>query len=126
RRNPHRTGRPSPVQDPSAETWLTRPQPPETEQLAVNVAHLTDHGTLTDVQAAATYTVPVAVFIACVWLLHRRSAQLPTKADVLPPVAALAVLATTFTTIAVLCTGVIASLLIGASLVVAHREAHAP
>ncbi len=32
RRNPHRTGRPSPVQDPSAETWLTRPQPPETEQ----------------------------------------------------------------------------------------------
>ncbi|GLX48784.1 hypothetical protein Shyhy01_17340 [Streptomyces hygroscopicus subsp. hygroscopicus] len=34
RRNPHRTGRPSPVQDPSAETWLTRPQPPRTEQLA--------------------------------------------------------------------------------------------
>ncbi|KAF5994180.1 hypothetical protein BOG92_022815 [Streptomyces sp. WAC00263] len=34
RRNPHRTGRPSPVQDPSAETWLTRPQPPGTEQLA--------------------------------------------------------------------------------------------
>ncbi|MEV5049360.1 hypothetical protein AB0N20_33420, partial [Streptomyces griseoincarnatus] len=33
-RNPHRTGRPSPVQDPSAETWLTRPQPPETEHLA--------------------------------------------------------------------------------------------
>ncbi|MBQ1100628.1 hypothetical protein KBY55_32355, partial [Streptomyces sp. b94] len=33
RRNPHRTGRPSPVQDPSAETWLTRPQPPETEHL---------------------------------------------------------------------------------------------
>src|SRR5690606_39209062 len=33
RRNPHRTGRPSPVQDPSAETWLTRPQPPGTEHL---------------------------------------------------------------------------------------------
>ncbi|MEV5887586.1 type I-E CRISPR-associated protein Cse1/CasA, partial [Streptomyces sp. NPDC052020] len=31
--NPHRTGRPSPVQDPPAETWLTRPQPPRTEQL---------------------------------------------------------------------------------------------
>ncbi|MGV9876686.1 alpha/beta fold hydrolase, partial [Streptomyces cellulosae] len=30
---PHRTGRPSPVQDPSAETWLTRPQPPRTEHL---------------------------------------------------------------------------------------------
>jgi low temperature requirement protein LtrA len=94
--------------------------------LAVNVAHLTDHGTLTDVQAAATYTVPVAVFIACVWLLHRRAAQLPFTANLLPPVAALAVLVTTFTTVAVLCTGVIASLLVGASLVVAHREAHAP
>lgn len=32
RRNPHRTVRPSPVQDPSAETQLTRPQPPGTEQ----------------------------------------------------------------------------------------------
>ncbi|CAM5698422.1 low temperature requirement protein A [Streptomyces canus] len=92
--------------------------------LAVNIAHLTAHGTLTDVQAAATYTVPVAVFIACVWLLHRRAAQLPPKADVLPPVAALTVLATTFTTVAVLCTGVLASLLIGAFLVVARREAH--
>jgi low temperature requirement protein LtrA len=90
--------------------------------LVVNIAHLT-HGTLTDNQAAATYTVPVAVFITCVWLLHRRAAQLPPKADVLPPVAALAVLATTFTTVAVLCTGALASLLIGASLVVASREA---
>jgi alkylation response protein AidB-like acyl-CoA dehydrogenase len=33
RRNPHRTGRPSPIQDPSAEIWLTRPQPPGTEHL---------------------------------------------------------------------------------------------
>ncbi|MFJ9154694.1 MDR family MFS transporter, partial [Streptomyces sp. NPDC102270] len=31
--NPHRTGRPSSVQDPSVETWLTCPQPPRTEQL---------------------------------------------------------------------------------------------
>ncbi|MEW2080037.1 low temperature requirement protein A [Streptomyces sp. NPDC012403] len=93
--------------------------------LAVNVAHVTDHGVLTDVQAAATYTVPVALFIVCVWLLHRRAAARPSaRADVLSPVAALAVLATTFTTFAVLCTGVIASLLIGAHLVAARRATH--
>ncbi|MFE9622909.1 low temperature requirement protein A [Streptomyces sp. NPDC006527] len=91
--------------------------------LAVNLAHVTDHGALTDVQVAATYTVPVALFITCVWLLHRRAARPSTTANVLPPMAALAILAATFTTFAVLCTGIIASLLIGTSLVVARREA---
>ncbi|MFJ8357196.1 low temperature requirement protein A [Streptomyces sp. NPDC093984] len=93
--------------------------------LAVNVAHVTGHRALTDLQAAAAYTVPVALFVTFVWLLHRWTAQQPsTMADVLPPVAAVAILAATFTTFAVLCTGVIASLLIGTSLVVAQREAH--
>ncbi|WP_210572055.1 low temperature requirement protein A [Streptomyces sp. GESEQ-4] len=92
--------------------------------LAVNVAHVTHQHALTDVQAAATYTLPVALFITCVWLLHRRAAQPSGRANVLPPVAALAVLATTFTAAyAVLLTGVIASLLIGTHLVAARREA---
>ncbi len=82
--------------------------------LAVNVAHLTDHGTLTDVQASATYTVPVAVFISCVWLLHRRATRLHAAVNVLAPLAVVAVLATTFTAYAVLCTGIVASLLVGA------------
>ncbi|MFF5344037.1 low temperature requirement protein A [Streptomyces althioticus] len=82
--------------------------------IAVNVAHLTDHGALTDVQASATYTVPVAVFISCVWLLHRRATRLPAAVNVLAPLAVLAVLATTFTACAVLGTGIVASLLIGA------------
>ncbi len=94
--------------------------------LAVNVAHATHHAGLSDVQAAATYTVPVALFIVCVWLLHRRGARLPLKADVLSPVAACAVLATTFTTFAVPATGIIATLLIGAHLVAVRRDAVAP
>ncbi|MFZ4189151.1 low temperature requirement protein A [Streptomyces pseudogriseolus] len=94
--------------------------------LAVNVAHATHHTGLSGVQAAATYTVPVALFIACVWLLHRRVAQPSLKADVLSPVAALAVLATTFTTFAVPATGIVATLLIGAHLVAARRDAVAP
>ncbi|OKK05033.1 low temperature requirement protein A [Streptomyces sp. CB02400] len=90
--------------------------------LAVNVARVTGHSTLTDLQASASYTVPVAAFIMCVWLLHGRSARLSVAANVLPPVAALAVLAGTFTPAAVLCTGIVASLLVGTSLAVARRE----
>ncbi|MFF7888792.1 low temperature requirement protein A [Streptomyces sp. NPDC020794] len=80
--------------------------------LVVNVAHVTGHRGLTDRDAA--------LFITCVWLLHRRTAKASTKADGLTPVAALAILAATFTTFAVPCTGVLASLLIGAHLVVAR------
>ncbi|RPF30429.1 low temperature requirement protein A [Streptomyces sp. TLI_185] len=89
--------------------------------LVVNVAHVTGHHGLTDREAAATYTVPVALFITSVWLLHRRAAKASTNVDVLAPTAALAILAATFTTFAVPCTGVIASLLIGAHLVLARR-----
>ncbi|WP_171115128.1 MULTISPECIES: low temperature requirement protein A [unclassified Streptomyces] len=91
--------------------------------LALNVSHATGHGILTDRQAAATYTVPVALFIACVWLLHRRASQLRGPADVVHPVAVLAVLATTFTGLPVLGTGIVASLLIGVTLVLARRGA---
>ncbi|MFD8692168.1 low temperature requirement protein A [Streptomyces sp. NPDC059651] len=91
--------------------------------LTLNVAHVTGHGSLTAHRAAAAYTVPVALFIACVWLLHRQASQLPLPADVLHPVAVIAVLATTFTGFPVLGTGVVASLLIAATLVVTHRRA---
>ncbi|WP_190037774.1 low temperature requirement protein A [Streptomyces fructofermentans] len=94
--------------------------------LAVNVAHVTGHGALGDIQVALTFTVPVAVFITCLWLLHGQAGRPRRTADVLPPVAALAVLAATFTTVPVLCAGVIASLLTGASLVLARREARTP
>ncbi|MGW4922792.1 low temperature requirement protein A [Streptomyces parvulus] len=90
--------------------------------LAVNVARVTGHAALTNVEAAATYTVPVALFITCVWLLHRRAAQASGMASVLTPLAALAVLATTFAPFTVLCTGVIASLMIGAHLLASRQE----
>ncbi|MBT2413582.1 low temperature requirement protein A [Streptomyces sp. ISL-12] len=91
--------------------------------LAVNAAHATGSRALTDHQAAATYTVPVALFIICVWLLHRKGTHPSAASGLLPPVAALAVLATTFTPFAVLCTGVTTSLLIVTSLLVARRAA---
>ncbi|MEU2782384.1 low temperature requirement protein A [Streptomyces sp. NPDC007110] len=89
--------------------------------LAVNVAHAAGGSALTDVQAAAVYTVPVALFVLCVWLLHRRTARPSTASDALPPVAALAVLCSTVTPFPVPATGVIVALLI-AGLVVVRRE----
>ncbi|MEU1184124.1 low temperature requirement protein A [Streptomyces sp. NPDC005820] len=85
--------------------------------LVLNVSHATGHGTLTDHQAAAAYTVPVALFLTCVWLLHRRTARLPRVLDVLHPVAAAAVLATTPTGFPVPGTALVVSLLIGATLI---------
>ncbi|GHA21604.1 membrane protein [Streptomyces spiroverticillatus] len=91
--------------------------------LAVNVARVTGGSrALTAVQAAAAYTVPVALFVTCVWLLHRRATRLSTAGNVLPPVAALAVLCSTFTPFPVLGTGVIASLLIAGLLLVVRYE----
>ncbi|MFD9292785.1 low temperature requirement protein A [Streptomyces sp. NPDC060030] len=81
--------------------------------LAVNLAHATGHGSLTDHQAAASYTVPIALFIVLVRLLHRRASLRPPRDTALHLAAVLAVLASTFTAIPVLGTGVIAALMVG-------------
>ncbi|MFI6894604.1 low temperature requirement protein A [Streptomyces sp. NPDC050256] len=90
--------------------------------LAVNVAHTTGHGHLSDRAAAAVYTIPVAVFVTLVWLLHHRAGGLRRAADVLHPVAVLAVLAATFAPSPVLVTGIITALLIAATLVLSARS----
>ncbi|MFE9825426.1 low temperature requirement protein A [Streptomyces sp. NPDC005791] len=89
--------------------------------LAVNVAHSTGHGHLSDHAAAATFTVPVAVFITLVWLLHHRADELRGRNDLIHPVAVLAVLAATFAPAPVLTTGILAAALVAATLVVATR-----
>ncbi|MEV0025978.1 low temperature requirement protein A [Streptomyces atroolivaceus] len=89
--------------------------------LAVNVAHTTGHGHLSDHAAAATFTVPVAVFITLVWLLHHRTEELRSRNDLIHPAAVLAVLAVTFTPAPVLATGLLAAALVAATLVVAAR-----
>ncbi|MEU1211936.1 low temperature requirement protein A [Streptomyces sp. NPDC005790] len=89
--------------------------------LAVNVAHSTGHGHLSDHAAAATFTVPVAVFITLVWLLHHRADDLRGRNDLIHPVAVLAVLAATFAPAPVLTTGILAAALVAATLVVATR-----
>lgn len=89
--------------------------------LALNVAHTTGHGELSDRASAAAYTIPVAVFITVVWLLHHRRDGRRRAADMLHPVAVVAILAATFAPSPVLVTGIVAALLITATLVLAAR-----
>ncbi|GGT23937.1 membrane protein [Streptomyces kurssanovii] len=93
--------------------------------LALNVAHATGHGHLTDRAAALAYTVPVAVFITMVWLLHHRAAELRSRTDLVHPVAVLAVLASVFTPAPVLVTGILTAALVAATLVLTWRAAKA-
>ncbi|MDF6017639.1 low temperature requirement protein A [Streptomyces sp. JH34] len=89
--------------------------------LALGVAHTTGHGHLSDHAAAAAFTVPVAVFITLVWLLHHRGREIRSRNDLIHPSAVLAVLAMTFTPSPVLATGAVAAALVGATLFVAAR-----
>ncbi|MFD0023335.1 low temperature requirement protein A [Streptomyces sp. NPDC058382] len=91
--------------------------------LALNVAHTTGHGELSDHASAAAYTVPVAVFITLVWLLHHRAGAWGDAADVVHPVAVLAILAATFAPSPVLVTGILSALLIAAKLALSARGA---
>jgi low temperature requirement protein LtrA len=93
--------------------------------LALNVAHATGHGHLTDRAAALAYTVPVAVFVTMVWLLHHRAAELRSRTDLVHPVAVLAVLASVFTPAPVLVTGILTAALVAATLVLTRRAGKA-
>ncbi|MCM2412726.1 low temperature requirement protein A [Streptomyces sp. RKAG290] len=89
--------------------------------LALNVAHATGHGHLSDRAVAAAYTIPVAVFVTLVWLLHHRTTWRRSAADLIHPLAVAAILATTFMPSPVLVTGIIAALLIATTLVLSAR-----
>lgn len=91
--------------------------------LALNVAHATGHGHLSDRAAAAAYTVPVAVFVTLVWLLHHRTAVGRDAADLVHPLAVAAILAVTFAPSPVLVTGIAAALLIATTLTLSARGA---
>ncbi|WP_330236024.1 low temperature requirement protein A [Streptomyces sp. NBC_00566] len=88
--------------------------------LAVEIAHLTGHAHLGRLAVAAAYTVPVALYIAVLRLLHRGAVK-PDAQDAIWAVGILAVLAVTFTPSPVLATGCVASALVAAVVTVTHR-----
>jgi low temperature requirement protein LtrA len=93
--------------------------------LALNVGHVTGHGHLTDHGAGAAYTVPAAVFVTVVWVLHHRAGELRGAAGLTRPLAVAAILAATFTPEPVLFTGLVAAALVTAVLIRPARAAPA-
>ncbi|WP_052851998.1 low temperature requirement protein A [Streptomyces avicenniae] len=91
--------------------------------LAVNVDHVTHHGELSATAAAATLTVPVAVYLITVWALQFRPHHARTLDSVRFPVAALLVLAGTFTHAPGLVTGLVTAALTAFGVVASHRKA---
>ncbi|MGW3337039.1 low temperature requirement protein A [Streptomyces sp. NPDC001009] len=88
--------------------------------LAVEIAYLTGHAHLGRPTVAAAYTVPVALYVAVLRLLHRGAAR-PDAQDAVWAVGILAVLAVTFTPSPVLATGCVASGLVAAVVTMTHR-----
>jgi hypothetical protein len=89
--------------------------------LAVSVDHATHRAEISEVSAGAAVAVPVAVYLACLWLLHARSEQsLGTR--VVAPLAVGGVLLTPFTGQAVLWTGLLMAGLTAFKVVQAGRR----
>ncbi|MFG2815726.1 low temperature requirement protein A [Streptomyces sp. NPDC048410] len=88
--------------------------------LAVEIAHLTGHAHLSRLAVATAYTVPVALYIAVLRLLHRGAAKFGAP-DAIWAAGVLGVLAVTFTPSPVLATGCVASALVAAVLTVTRR-----
>jgi low temperature requirement protein LtrA len=91
--------------------------------LAVNIDYATHHAHISHAAAGATVTVPVAVFLLVLYVLHIRPHHVPLAHNLLSPGAAALVLAVTFTAIPVLATGLILAALGAASVVVSRPAA---
>ena len=84
--------------------------------LAVNVDQVTPPTALTDLEAAFTVTVPVAVYLITVWALHFKYKRPSLLRDIGAPIATVVVLGTSWTSEPVLATGAVLAALVIASV----------
>jgi low temperature requirement protein LtrA len=89
--------------------------------LAVNVDALAHHAAVGPRVAAASFTVPVALFLLAVWALQLRPHHLARWHSAVVPATAALVLAATFTAEPVLTAGVLVAAMIAVSLVTLER-----
>ncbi len=87
--------------------------------LGVVIDYDTGHASISGTAAAAAVTVPVAIFLVSVWLLHIRPHRPPPALTVSYIAAAMAILATTFTGLALPLTAVLVVLVVSIGVVVA-------
>jgi low temperature requirement protein LtrA len=94
--------------------------------LEINVDHATGGTHLGDIAAAAAFTVPVAVFLLAMWVLHWSPLHGGRWHQSLAPGCAAAILVATFSPLPVLVTGLLMAALVVATTVAARRVAMAP
>jgi len=92
--------------------------------LAVNVDRVLGRAAIGDLGAAASITVPVAVFLGMTWLLHVLPQRTYLTKSLLFPVAIAAVLAATFAPWPVLATGLVLAVFLAIELWLADRRYH--
>jgi low temperature requirement protein LtrA len=90
--------------------------------IAVAVDQATHHSELTDLQASLTLTVPVVVYLVAVWALHARYKEPGPLRAYACPVAAVLVLASSWTAEPVLATGVVLAGLVTVAVVVSQAS----
>jgi low temperature requirement protein LtrA len=93
--------------------------------LAVNVDAVTHHAAIGPRAAAASFTIPVALFLLAVWALQVAPHHLGRWTGAVVPAAAALVLASTFSPEPILLTGLVAAAMIAVSLVALQRPAAA-
>jgi low temperature requirement protein LtrA len=94
--------------------------------LSVAVDQVGHHSTLTDVQAALTLTVPVAVYLLSVWALHASAKPPGPLRTYASPVAATLILATSWTPEPVLLTGAVMAGITALAVSIHRREVAGP
>jgi low temperature requirement protein LtrA len=94
--------------------------------LAVAVDQATHHSPLSDTQAGFALTVPVAIFVTAVWALHFRHKVPGPMRNFAAPVAAVLIVASSFTPEPVLATGLIVAALVAAAVIVRCFEPAEP
>ena len=94
--------------------------------LSVVVAQLTGEAELTDRGAGLAVTIPVAIFVTAVWLIHRPAKDPGLCRSILPPLAVAAVLLSSLTGEAVLLTGLALAALVATNVALTTGPAEVP
>lgn len=88
--------------------------------IGVNIDHITGHTSISDIGAAATFTIPVAIYLVVLWLVHIRPHQLGIKYTVFFLVGALLTVSATLSFWPVLITGLTTTFLVAVLIYISH------
>ena len=90
--------------------------------IAISVDYATDHAEIGRLATNLAVTIPVAIFLISVWLLHYRFRATSTSEQLVTPLFAIAVLLTSWLDLAVLLTGLLMAALVAYKIVIHTRQ----